>query len=62
MMVTVSMRSLATGEIRVEAPDFPGCALTDADADSAIARLRLLVEGALAGGNCCMGMEWAWRL
>jgi predicted RNase H-like HicB family nuclease len=48
MLVTIGIHRLASGEFEAMAPDFPGCALVDRDADSAFARLRLLIEGDLA--------------
>jgi hypothetical protein len=48
MLVTIGIHRLPTGEHEAQAPDFPGCTLVDLDADSAFARLRLLIEGDLA--------------
>lgn len=48
MLVSVAIRPLSGGHFEASAPDFPGCALTDSDPDNAFARLRLVIEGALA--------------
>lgn len=48
MMVTVVIRTRADGRYEASAPDFPASTVTDADADTAFARLRLVIEGLLA--------------
>lgn len=48
MLVTLAIQRLPPGDFRATAPDFPGCVVTDREMDSAIARLRLAIEGILA--------------
>ena len=47
MLVTISIQETPSGEFVATAPDFQECTLTDPDADSAFARIRLAVEAAL---------------
>jgi predicted RNase H-like HicB family nuclease len=48
MQISIALNKEDSGAFQASAPDLPGCSLVDPDKDRAFARLRLVIEGALA--------------